>query len=75
MAFRAAGIGHTIYDSSTIDPTKSNDTGVFIPRLIDLTAEQIDLRRPEGFRLVQRLRNEIQGAVVSITLTNVVAGT
>ena len=75
VAFRAAGIGHTIYDSSTIDPTKSNDTGVFIPRLIDLTAEQIDLRRPEGFRLVQRLRNEIQGAVVSITLTNVVAGT
>jgi hypothetical protein len=66
--------GHTVFDDSEIDDNTPNDTGVYVPRLADLTEDMIDTRRPGGFRIVQRLRNQVQGAVVSITLTNVLAG-
>jgi hypothetical protein len=66
--------GHTVFDDSVIDDNTPNDTGVYVPRLIDLTNTMIDTRRPGGFRVVQRLQNQIQGVVVSITLTNVLAG-
>jgi hypothetical protein len=66
--------GHTVFDDSAIDDNTPNDTGVFVPTLAELTEDMIDTRRPGGFRIVQRLQNQVQGAVVSITLTNVLAG-
>ncbi len=66
--------GHTFFDDSTIDANTPNDTGVTIPKLSDLTESEIDARRASGFRVVQRLQNGIQGAIVPINLVNVLAG-
>jgi hypothetical protein len=52
--------GHTVYDGSPLDLSSDTDTGVFIPRLANLSAEDIRLRRYAGLRARQLYKGGAQ---------------